>query len=84
MHLKSSNNDNNSHNDDNMDNVSTTSHIKEIMIYNNSNIPMIMKNNKWPDNTLLITGDSTLNNLQENRFNRNIKMLKLDVFLELI
>ena len=54
LHLKSSNNDNNSHNNDNMDNASTTRHIKETMIYNNSNIPMVMKNNKWPDNTLLI------------------------------
>ena len=72
MHLKSSNDDNNCHDDANVDNASTISHIKETMIYNNSNIPMAMKNNKWPDNTLLITEDSILNNLQENRLNKTI------------
>ena len=37
-------------------------------------VPMVIKSNKWPENSVLITGDSILNNLQENRLNKNFNV----------
>ena len=44
------------------------------MSYKINIVPTVIKSNKWLENTVLITGDSILNNLQENRLNRNFNV----------
>ena len=46
------------------------------MSYKTNIVPTVIKSNKWPENTVLITGDSILHNIQENRLNKivNVKV----------
>ena len=66
----------NSYNDAVMNNAPMTNDfdLNNSMTYKTNIVPTVIKSNKWPENTVLITGDSTLNNLQENRLNKNFNV----------
>ena len=66
----------NSYNDAVINNAPKTNDfdLNNSMSYKINIVPTVIKSNKWPENTVLITGDSILNNLQENRLNRNFNV----------
>ena len=53
-----------------------TNDLNNSMSYKTNIVPTVIKSNKWPENTVLITGDSNLNNLQKYRLNKkfNVKV----------
>ena len=66
----------NSYNDVVINNAPMTNDfdLNNSMSYKINIVPTVIKSKKWPENTVLITEDSILNNLQENRLNRNFNV----------